>query len=170
MSEVPHHWYAKLHAEFAEMASWLQSPFLLVVRLYWGVLFAQAGWSKLHELVRVTSFFTGLGIPLPGLMAHVVAVVEFVGGLLLILGLSSRFAALLLTATMFVAYYTANLTALKSFFSAPDSFTAAPPFSYLIASLIILIFGAGGLAVDHLLRHHFELKRQRKAAAQAAAD
>jgi len=170
MSEIPQHWYAKLHEEFAQMASWARSPFLLLVRLYWGVLFAQAGWAKLHNLGHVAVFFTGLGIPLPGLMAHTVAVVEFLGGLLLIVGLSSRFAAMVLAATMFVAYYTAAPTALKSFFSVPDSFLAAAPFSYLMASLVVLVFGAGGLSVDHLLRHHFEHKRQKKAAALAAKD
>ena len=35
-----------------------------------------------------------------------------------------------------------------SFFSDPDKFTAASPFTFLVASLIVLVFGAGKLSVD----------------------
>ena len=69
---------------------WLQSIFLLLVRLYWGWQFAQTGWGKLHNLAKVTGYFASLGIPFPGLNAPFVAALEFAGGLLLILGLASR--------------------------------------------------------------------------------
>lgn len=45
----------------------------------------------------------GVGVPLPTLMAYVVTFVELVGGVLLILGLFSRLAALLLTINLIVA-------------------------------------------------------------------
>ena len=56
-----------LYRLLIRVASSLQSPFLLAVRLYWGWLFAEDGWGKLHNLDKVTEFFTSLGLPAPGL-------------------------------------------------------------------------------------------------------
>ena len=60
--------------------------------------------------------------------------------------------ALVLTINMIMAYVTADREALFSFFSEPDKFSAAAPYVFLIASLIILIFGPGKICVDTLLR------------------
>src|SRR5260370_20724492 len=38
------------HDQFFALVSYLQSPFLLFVRLYWGFQLAQSGWGKLHHL------------------------------------------------------------------------------------------------------------------------
>jgi putative oxidoreductase len=133
------------------MSSSLQSPFLLAVRLYWGWQFVQTGWGKLNDTNKVIGFFTDLGIPAPALNAHFVSALEFGGGLLLILGLGSRLIALPLAIDMIVAYITADREALFSIISAPDKFAAAAPFTFLIASLIVLIFGPGRLSLDAFL-------------------
>ena len=133
-----------------KVADALQSPFLLLVRLYWGWQFMQTGWGKLNNLPKVTDFFTTLGIPMPGITAHFIAGLEFAGGILLILGLGSRLIALLLTVNMLVAYITADREALFSVISNPDKFYAAAPYTFLFASLIVLIFGPGRLALDEL--------------------
>jgi putative oxidoreductase len=52
---------------------------------------------------------------------------------------------------MIMAYVTADTEALRSIFSDPDKFYAAAPYVFLIASLIILIFGPGKLSLDTLL-------------------
>ena len=133
-----------------KVADALQSPFLLLVRLYWGWQFMQTGWGKLNNLPKVTEFFTTLGIPMPGITAHFIAGLEFAGGILLILGLGSRLIALVLTVNMLVAYITADREALFSVISNPDKFYAAAPYTFLVASLIVLIFGPGRLALDEL--------------------
>src|SRR6202046_1277811 len=97
-----------LYRRFTSAASYLQSPMLLLVRLYWGVQFAQTGWGKLHNLARITGFFASLDIPFPAFNAHFVSGLEFVGGILLMLGLFSRPIALLLAGNMLVAYWTAD--------------------------------------------------------------
>jgi putative oxidoreductase len=130
----------------------LQAVFLLGVRLYWGWQFTQTGWGKLHSLAKVTAYFASLGIPLPGLNAPFVAGLEFAGGLLLILGLGSRPIALLLTGDMLVAYLTADREALFAFFSDPGKFYAAAPYTFLFASIIVLLFGPGPFSLDHLLK------------------
>jgi putative oxidoreductase len=136
---------------FAAGAGALQSPLLLLVRLYWGWQFAQAGWGKLHNLPKVTGFFTTLGIPFPGLNAQFIAGLELIGGILLAVGLASRLIALPLTIDMVVAYIAADREALLSVISDPDKFTGAAPFNFLMASLIVLAFGPGRFAVDALL-------------------
>jgi putative oxidoreductase len=129
----------------------LQSPFLLLVRLYWGFQMMQTGWGKLHSLAKVTDYFTSLGVPLPGLTTPFIVCLEFVGGILIMLGLGSRLVALLLTCDMIVAYIAGDREALFSIFSDPDKFYAAAPYTFLIAFLIVLIFGAGRVSLDALL-------------------
>jgi putative oxidoreductase len=52
---------------------------------------------------------------------------------------------------MLVAYITADREALFSIFSSPDKFTGAAPYTFLMASLIVLIFGPGKFSADGLL-------------------
>jgi len=136
-------------------ASALESPFLLVVRLYWGWQLTESGWGKLHNLPKVTEFFASLNLPIPAQTAVFISCIEFFGGILLILGLLSRLNALVLTVNMLMAYVTADREALLSFFSDPDKFSAAAPYVFLIASLIILIFGPGLFSLDTLLLHRY---------------
>jgi putative oxidoreductase len=140
-----------LYMRFSELISKLQSPFLLIVRLYWGWQFAQSGWGKLHHLDKITDFFTSLNLPAPGLTAHFVSGLEFVGGILLILGLGSRLIGLVLTVNMFVAYWTADREALFAIFSDPGKFYVADPYTFLFASLLVLVFGAGIFSLDAVL-------------------
>ncbi len=148
---------ASVYQTFSKAASSLQSPFLLAVRLYWGWQFAQTGWGKLQHLPKVTAFFTSLGIPAPAFAAFSVSWLELLGGIFLAVGLGSRFFGFLLAADMFVAYWTASRPALFSIFSDPGKFYADDAYTFLFASLLILIFGPGKFAVDELL-----LKRTRK--------
>jgi putative oxidoreductase len=145
----------KLYEMFARAASSLELPFLLIVRLYWGWQMMQTGWGKLGDLGKVTSYFASLGIPAPAFNAYFISGLEFAGGILLALGLGSRLIAFLLAADMAVAYYLGDHDALFSFFSDPDKFYAAAPFTFLVASLIVLIFGPGKLALDTLIAKRF---------------
>lgn len=148
---------SNLHDRFFSLVSLLQSPFLLLVRLYWGWQLIESGWGKLHNLEKVTEFFTSLNLPMPAQMAVFISCVEFFGGLFLAIGLFSRMTALVLTINMIMAYVTADREALLSFFSDPDKFSAAAPYVFLVASLIILIFGPGKFCVDYLLRRFAHL-------------
>ena len=145
----------RIYAWAVRAASALQSPFLLFVRVYWGVQLAQNGWGKLHNLARVTEFFSSLGLPAPGPTAAFVSTVEFLGGLLLAVGLLSRFIGLVISIDMLMAYITADREALFSFFSDPGKFYVADPYTFLFAALLILIIGPGTIALDtYLLRRY----------------
>lgn len=137
--------------KFDSAAAFLQSPLLLVIRLFWGWQFAQTGWGKLMNLDRTAGFFASLDIPLPKLNAIMAGGTECVGGILLALGLFARPASVPLIFTMLVAYGTADRDALNAIVSDPDQFTGAAPFLFLLASLLVLAFGPGKLSLDALL-------------------
>lgn len=151
------------HDQFFALFSYMQSPFLLFVRLYWGWQLAQSGWGKLHHLPNVTEFFTSLNLPMPAQMAVFIACVEFFGGIFLALGLLSRITGVVLTVNMTMAYVIGDREALLSFFSDPDKFIAAAPFAFLIISLIVLIFGAGRISVDTALAFFYRSTRMKQA-------
>jgi putative oxidoreductase len=138
----------------------LQSPLLLAVRLYWGFQFAQTGWGKLHNLAKITAFFGSLNISAPRFAAPAVSLLEFIGGILLMLGLFSRPIAFLLACNMFVAYWTADHEALTSIFSDPGKFYIADPYTFLFASLMVVIFGAGFFAADTLIAERVRAAEQ----------
>ena len=141
----------QLHDRFFGFISYLQSPLLLALRLYWGWQLVQSGWGKLHHLSNVTEYFGSLGLPMPAQMAVFIACVEFFGGIFLAFGLLSRMTGLVLTVNMTMAYVIGDREALLSFFSDPDKFIAAAPFAFLVVSLIVLIFGAGKISLDTAL-------------------
>ena len=143
--------FIRCYRLFRTGAESLQSPLRLLVRLYWGWQLAQTGWGKLQHIPRVTGFFSQLGIPFAHFTAIWIALLEFVGGILLAIGLVSRPIALLLAVDMIVAYIAADRDALKSVFSDPGKFYGADPFTFLAVSLLILIFGPGRFALDSLI-------------------
>jgi putative oxidoreductase len=136
--------------KFETVASWLQSPLLFVIRFYWGLSFARTGWGKLMHLDKTAAFFADLGIPVPKLNAIMAGSTECVGGALLLVGLFSRVVSLPLIFTMLVAYATADRDALNAIFSDTDKFVSAAPFLFLLAALVVLVFGPGKLSLDAL--------------------
>jgi putative oxidoreductase len=85
--------------------SWLPPLF---ARLVVGWVFMGTGWTKLNNLDRITDAFVSWGIPFPQIMTPFVSAVEFVGGILLLLGLFTRIAAVPLVITMIVAVISAK--------------------------------------------------------------
>lgn len=137
--------------KFEHLASHLQSPLLLIIRLYWGISFALTGWGKLTHLERTASYFADLNLPVPKLNAIMAGSTECFGGVLLALGLFARPVAVPLIFTMAVAYITADREAVMALTSDPDKFVTAAPFLFLLASLIVLVFGPGKVSLDALL-------------------
>lgn len=142
---------ARIYRRFQYGSAALQSPFLLLVRLYWGWQFAQSGWGRLQHLDTATQFFAGLGLPAPEATVVIISLLEFVGGVLLIAGLGSRLVGLLLAGDMIGAYVMADRDAFRSILTDPGKFYTADPYTFLFASLLVLIFGAGKISLDYWL-------------------
>jgi putative oxidoreductase len=138
------------------------SIFLLVLRVYFFWQLFLTGKGKLSNIGKITEFFASLGIPLPTVNAYFIGSLECFGGLLLIAGLASRPLSLLIAVSMIVAYITADFDALSNILTDPDKFVKADPFPFLLAALIIYVFGAGAFSLDAWLKRrwkHFSKQR-----------
>lgn len=82
---------------------------LLLLRIGVGLIFIVSGWGKLAGIEGVQSFFGNIGIPLPSVMAWVVALVEFLGGIMVLTGYKIQIPAILLAIVMLVAIFTVKL-------------------------------------------------------------
>lgn len=138
----------RLVSTFPLLDRWTTPIAQLVTRIAFGQAFALTGFGKLQNLERTTDFFASLGIPFASVQAPMVATIEFVGGLLLVAGLGTRIAALLLTGSMVVALMTAHGGDLAAAVKLDQGFDAAAPVPYLVATLWLLAKGAGAWSAD----------------------
>ena len=146
-------------------ASHLQSAFLLGIRLVWGYELFEAGSGKLLHIDKPIAYFTTLGIPFPVENAYLVGCTEMFGGIFLALGLLSRLTAIPLIIDFIVAYLTTEQEALKNLLHLdPDKFISADPFTYLLASVIVFIFGPGSYSVDGIMKKVFSSEPESKIA------
>jgi putative oxidoreductase len=75
----------------------------LLARLFMSSLFVVYGWFKLTAFAGTTAYMAGKGLPLPPLAAAIAVVVEFGGGLLILLGYQTRLVALICAVYVLVA-------------------------------------------------------------------
>lgn len=108
---------------------------MLVMRLAAGYVFANHGWMKLASLDKTASFFSTLGLP-PG-TATFIALIEVVGGVMLILGIAPRLAGLVLGIEMLVALFMVSIP--HGSFELEIMLAAA--------SFAIFLMGAGGYSI-----------------------
>lgn len=120
----------------------------LLVRVAVGLVFVTTGWGKLHDLDTVTEFFRSLGIPAAGFQAVLVSSIELVGGLMLIAGLGTRIASMLLVGVMAVALWTAKRGELHGVVELAGTIEVA----YLVMFVWLAVYGAGAASLDHLIR------------------
>ncbi len=135
----------------------LQDFLLLAIRLFWGFLFFQTGFGKLQNINSVGDFFYSLGIPFPEVSAHLVAWVETIGGACLILGFASRLISIPLILTMLVALLVAHYD--STIFKDPSILLKQSPFTFLLASLIIFVFGPGKISLDYFFERLLSSKK-----------
>jgi putative oxidoreductase len=120
-----------------------------VLRVVLGIIFLVHGWQKLFGFGfhGVAGFFGTLGIPLPAITSIVVTLVEFFGGLALLLGLFTRWAAILIAIDMFGAIFFVHLK--NGFFNQRMGFEY--PLILLAATIALALGGGGAASVDGLL-------------------
>jgi putative oxidoreductase len=117
---------------------------LLALRVFFGASLAFThGLGKVSDLSKFTNTVAGHGFPLPGLFATSAALSEFLGGVLLVLGLLTRPAATAILITMGVAAF---------FIHAGDPFKKRElALAFGTAALALLAAGPGRYSADHLL-------------------
>ena len=123
---------------------------IALLRIVVGIVFAVHGGQKLFVIGigGVTHMFQGIGIPQPHIAAIIVTLVEFAGGIALILGLLTRYAALLLAINMAVAIGKVHLR--NGFFLNKGGYEFA--LTLLAACLALALTGPGSPALGKLAK------------------
>ena len=135
------------------------APF--VVRVLAGVIMAAHGWRKLQGgPANFGQALAGLGVPLPTLMAYVVTFVELIGGILLIVGLLSRLAALLLTIDLVVAIVLVKVNIGLLSPTDGSGVGAELELGLIAGLLVVLLAGPGRLSVDQALGYEGDLVQE----------
>lgn len=119
----------------------------LTLRLFFGYFWAETGWAKLHNLEGATERFVEWGIPLPGFSAAFSAGAEFVGGVLLIVGLFTRFTSIALLINMVVALVLVVSKNIADF----DEFVEADEVVYILIFFWLAMAGPGRASLDALV-------------------
>lgn len=118
---------------------------LLVLRIALGVTMIAHGYQKVFTFgfAGVTSGFVQMGVPMPGVTAPLVSLLEFFGGIAVLIGFLTRLASLgfvfdMLGAAAFVHF--------KNGFFLPTGFEFV--FVLLLVSVTLMLAGAGAYSVD----------------------
>ena len=121
---------------------------LAILRAIVGFVFAAHGAQKLfvYGFEGVSGAFAGMGVPLPGIMGPAVALLEFFGGIALMVGLLTRLAALGLAVNMLGAIFLVHLAA--GLFLPNGVEFALTLFG---ASAALALLGAGSYSLDNVL-------------------
>ena len=130
----------------------LSAPFAwlppLFARIVVGWVFLWSGWGKLNALERITQNFVEWGVPFPRIMTPFVSGVEFFGGLLLLLGLFTRIAAVPLVIVMIVAIISAKWVDVDSL----ETLLGFEEVSYMALFGWLAVAGPGPISLDRLLQ------------------
>jgi putative oxidoreductase len=152
-----------------KLMDWIFSPTdsaprsTILIRLMAGGVFLWEGILKFVYTNQGVGRFTKLGIPFPGPTAHFVAVLEIVGGLLLIAGFLTRVIAIPFIIEMIVAILSTKISLYLG--TSPLPLPPAPPqigawavlheirsdYAQIMSVLFLLIAGSGPWSVDAII-------------------
>jgi putative oxidoreductase len=120
---------------------------IAVVRIMAGIVLLLAGYAKWTGpgIAGITTFFGNVGIPAPGVMAPLLMTFEVVGGILLILGLFTRFVGAVMIVEFLVAGFLVSLPGQGGWNAARLDFLL------LACGAMFLLAGAGLPSVDAML-------------------
>lgn len=122
---------------------------LLLLRIVIGSLMAHHGYGKVFgNPAKFVDYVASIGIPLPTVFGYAAIYAEFLGGILIVVGLLYRPATFFVAVTMLVAALGAHGNDLLG-----DGELAV---LYTATTLAMLLLGAGRLSADALLFSRFQ--------------
>lgn len=133
----------------ARIATTLAPYSLVALRVLIGLTFVLHGLPKFGNLAGFSGFFASLGGPAP--LAVLVPILEVGGGLLLILGLATRWVSLLFIVLMLTT--TLLVKANVGFIAPADQPGVGAELDLLLAvgAFVLFCYGAGKLALDDVV-------------------
>ena len=128
-----------------------EQTLLGILRIVTGLLFLEHGTQKLFHFPPLPAEMAGAAIPHNVMVIlTVAAVIELVGGTLVILGLFTRIVAFICAGEMAVAYWLGHAARAHSLFPAVNGGDAAVLFCFIF--LFFAAAGPGGLALSRSTR------------------
>jgi len=127
---------------------------VLILRLFLGFAFMMHGSQKLlgafggGGIAGVAGMLSKLGLEPSQILAWVLSITEFVGGVCVVLGFLTRFWAAGLVIDMAVAIFKVHMA--NGFFASKNGFEL--PLAFGVMALVILLTGPGSLSVDRATR------------------
>lgn len=120
----------------------------LLVRLMTGIVLTYHGYQKVFVmgLDNVAGFFTKIGIPLPQISGPFIGLLELIGGILLLLGLFTRYLGLIFAIEFIVASYTVWVLLGKGYGGSELEFML------LFASFLLATHGGGKYSLDRQMK------------------
>jgi putative oxidoreductase len=124
----------------------------LAPRLVAGLILTYHGYDKTlgAGAEGFRKYVSSFGLPAPEIMAEIAAWGEFAGGILLIVGLFTRFAALINCGTMVVAIWKVHMKG-----PVAEAIQNVPEYEFPLAVLALcvslVLSGAGALSLDRFL-------------------
>lgn len=124
---------------------------ITLVRIFTGWLILRYGLELFH-IELLLEFLQKTNIPYPDLTGYAAKIIEFIGGICLIIGLFTRWVTFPLIVVMCGVIYTVNNGSI---------FEGESPFLFLLLFTVFLIKGAGEWSVDNLLKTRLNTKKSK---------
>ena len=164
--------------EISNIWNWFRNPPTdgpaptILLRLMAGGVFFWEGILKFVYTNQGVGRFTKLGIPFPEFTANFIGVLEIVGGILLIVGLLTRFIAVVFIIEMIVAILSTKISLFLG--TSPLPLPPVPPqigiwavlheirsdYAQILTSAFLLIAGSGALSLDAYFKRQPENGRE----------
>ena len=124
--------------------SWDAGWGVAAVRIVMGLIFLTAGWAKVTSGFGVVAAnFGKMGLPAPGVVGPFIALLELIGGALLLVGVTGRWLGLLFALEFVVATFVVKLPSVGWAGARLDAMLLA-------GGVLLFLAGSGRLSVDEV--------------------